>query len=87
MSMPLLTPTRRVGPGWIVAYVVAGFGAQIASQSPSTFLMPQQIAGIDPTGKVGGFITHLGGYPGLYLASALVSALGAALIWRVKSVL
>ncbi|MEU7899226.1 MFS transporter [Nonomuraea sp. NPDC049152] len=52
---PLITPTRRVGAGWISTYVVAGFGMQIALQSPSTFVMPQQIADIDPAGKVGGF--------------------------------
>ncbi|MET7465917.1 MFS transporter [Nonomuraea sp. NPDC005501] len=76
MSMPLLTPTRRVGPGWIVAYVVAGFGAQIASQSPSTFLMPQQIAGIDPTGKIGGFawVSAMGAVAGI-IAGPLFGAL------------
>ncbi|MBN6052915.1 MFS transporter, partial [Nonomuraea sp. RK-328] len=76
MSIASLVPTRRVGNAWIVAYVVAGFGIQIASQSPSTFVMPQQIAGIDPTGKVGGFawVSAMGAVAGV-VAGPLFGAL------------
>ncbi|WP_225446793.1 MFS transporter [Streptacidiphilus sp. PB12-B1b] len=49
---PPQPPPGAVGRGWLGGFVLANFGMQIALQTPSTFLIPQQIAAIDPHGKV-----------------------------------
>ncbi|MFF5206402.1 MFS transporter [Streptosporangium sp. NPDC000396] len=66
----LAEPTRRVGAGWVVAFLLANAGLQIPLQVPSTFLMPEQIAAIDPLGKVGGYawVSVMGAVSGIVVA-------------------
>ncbi|MEZ0089724.1 MFS transporter [Streptacidiphilus sp. EB129] len=67
---PFAEPTVPVGRGWLTGFVLANFGMQIAMQSPSTFLIPQQIAAIDPGGKVTAYAwaSALGAVAGLIAA-------------------
>jgi len=69
-------PARPVGARWLRGFVLANFGMQIALQTPSTFLIPQQIAAIDPHGKVTAYAwaSALGAIAGL-VAAPLAGAL------------
>ncbi|RFU42724.1 MFS transporter [Actinomadura logoneensis] len=51
-------------------FVLANFGVFIPQQAPTTFLMPQQIAEIDPGGKVGAYawVSVMGAVSGIVLA-------------------
>ncbi|MET9468455.1 MFS transporter [Streptomyces sp. NPDC006544] len=66
----LAEPTRKVGPAWIALYVLANTGLFIPMQVPSTFLMPEQIAQIDPAGKVGSYawVSMVGAISGIVIA-------------------
>ncbi|MFJ2897273.1 MFS transporter [Streptomyces sp. NPDC087218] len=66
----LAEPTRRVGPGWVALYVLANIGMFIPMQAPTTFLMPEQIARIDPAGKVGSYawVSMMGAISGIVIA-------------------
>ncbi|MGW6688708.1 MFS transporter [Streptomyces sp. NPDC054961] len=66
----LAEPTRKVGPGWIALYVLANTGLFIPMQVPSTFLMPEQIAQIDPSGKIGSYawVSMVGAISGIVIA-------------------
>lgn len=66
----LAEPTRKVGPAWILLYVLANTGLFIPMQVPTTFLMPAQIAEIDPAGKVGGYawVSMMGAISGIVIA-------------------
>ncbi|MFD9303455.1 MFS transporter [Streptomyces sp. NPDC060048] len=66
----LVEPTRKVRPGWIALYVLANTGMFIPMQVLSTFLMPEQIAQIDPAGKVGSYawVSVLGAISGIVIA-------------------
>ncbi|MBN6056691.1 MFS transporter, partial [Nonomuraea sp. RK-328] len=66
----LAEPTRKVGPGWVVMYVLANVGMFIPMQVPTTFLMPEQIAQIDPAGKVGSYawVSMMGAISGIVIA-------------------
>ncbi|WP_433253828.1 MFS transporter [Streptosporangium sp. CA-135522] len=66
----LAEPTRRVGAGWVAAFLLANMGLQIPMQVPSTFLMPEQIAAIDPSGKIGGYawVSVMGAVSGIVIA-------------------
>ena len=88
-------PARPVGVRWLRSFVLANFGMQIALQTPSTFLIPQQIAAIDPHGKVTAYAwaSALGAVAGLVdapLAGALsdrtTSALGRRRPWMLGGV-
>lgn len=63
-------PTRNVGRRWVAMFVLANFGLNIPMQAPTTFLMPQQIADIDPAGKVGAYawVSAMGAVSGIVLA-------------------
>ena len=69
-------PAGAVGAGWLRSFVLANFGMQIALQTPSTFLIPQQIAALDPHGKVTAYAwaSALGAVAGL-VAAPLAGAL------------
>jgi len=69
-------PARPVGAHWLRRFVLANCGMQIALQTPSTFLIPQQIAAIDPHGKVTAYAwaSALGAVAGL-VAAPLAGAL------------
>ena len=76
-TAPLSEPTASpVGARWLRSFVLANFGMQIALQTPSTFLIPQQIAAIDPHGKVTAYAwaSALGAVAGL-VAAPLAGAL------------
>ncbi|MEV5683517.1 MFS transporter [Streptomyces sp. NPDC052164] len=66
----LAEPVRRVGPGWVALYVLANVGVFIPMQVPTTFLMPEQIARIDPAGKVGSYawVSMMGAISGIVIA-------------------
>ncbi|MFI0980919.1 MFS transporter [Streptomyces sp. NPDC021093] len=66
----LAEPTRRVGPGWLALYVLANAGMFIPMQVPTTFLMPEQIAQIDPAGKIGSYawVSMMGAISGIVIA-------------------
>ncbi|MDK0524767.1 MFS transporter [Streptomyces sp. ML-6] len=66
----LAEPTRRVGSGWVALYVLANVGMFIPMQAPTTFLMPEQIALIDPAGKVGSYawVSMMGAISGIVIA-------------------
>ncbi|MGW7417390.1 MFS transporter [Streptomyces sp. NPDC054863] len=66
----LAEPTRKVGPGWLALYVLANVGMFIPMQVPTTFLMPEQIARIDPAGKVGSYawVSMMGAIAGIVIA-------------------
>ncbi|MFB7212538.1 MFS transporter [Streptomyces sp. NPDC056255] len=66
----LAEPVRRVGPGWVALYVLANVGVFIPMQVPTTFLMPEQIAQIDPAGKVGSYawVSMMGAISGIVIA-------------------
>lgn len=66
----LAEPTRKVGSGWVALYVLANVGMFIPLQAPTTFLMPEQIAQIDPAGKVGSYawVSMMGAISGIVLA-------------------
>ncbi|GAA2325489.1 MFS transporter [Streptomyces cuspidosporus] len=66
----LAEPVRKVGPGWVVLYVLANAGMYIPLHTPTTFLMPEQIAKIDPVGKVGSYawVSMTGAISGIVLA-------------------
>ncbi|MBC3842493.1 MFS transporter [Streptacidiphilus sp. 4-A2] len=69
-ATPSTPPGAAVGGRWLLGFVVANFGMQIALQTPSTFLIPQQIAAIDPQGKVTAYAwaSALGAVAGLFAA-------------------
>ncbi|MFF2509231.1 MFS transporter [Streptomyces sp. NPDC058067] len=69
-SEALAEPVRRVGPGWVALYVLANVGMYIPLMAPTTFLMPEQIAQIDPVGKVGSYawVSMMGAISGIVLA-------------------
>ncbi|WP_331769595.1 MFS transporter (plasmid) [Embleya sp. NBC_00888] len=66
----LAEPTHRVGPGWVALYVLANAGMYIPMLVPTTFLMPEQIARIDPEGKVGSYawVSMMGAISGIVIA-------------------
>ncbi|MFF4094505.1 MFS transporter [Streptomyces sp. NPDC001834] len=66
----LAEPTRKVGSGWIALYVLANIGLFVPMQAPTTFLMPAQIAQIDPAGKVGSYawVSMMGAIAGIVIA-------------------
>ncbi|MET7302625.1 MFS transporter [Embleya sp. NPDC005575] len=66
----LAEPTRKVGPGWVVLYVLANVGMYVPMQVPTTFLMPDQIARIDPAGKVDSYawVSMMGAISGIVIA-------------------
>ena len=61
-------PLRRVGPGFILAYVIAYFGAWIAFLTPIVVALAIRIQQIDPAGKVGdiALITGVGAVFGFF---------------------
>ncbi len=79
----------------------AGFGAYLAvNQALITQVLPAakdrakdlgiiNIAIVGPAavaGALAAVLVSLGGYPTLFAATAVVAALGSALVWRIKSV-
>ncbi|MFF4476549.1 MFS transporter [Streptomyces sp. NPDC021218] len=66
----LAEPVRKVGPGWVALYLLANVGMFIPMRAPTTFLMPEQIAQIDPAGKVGSYawVSMMGAISGIVLA-------------------
>ncbi|MFB7599656.1 MFS transporter [Streptomyces sp. NPDC056160] len=66
----LAEPTRKVGSGWVVLFVLANIGMYLPMQVPTTFLMPEQIAEIDPVGKVGSYawVSMMGAVSGIVIA-------------------
>ncbi|QES46815.1 MFS transporter [Streptomyces venezuelae] len=66
----LAEPARKVSPGWIALYMLANTGMFIPMQVPTTFLMPEQIAQIDPSGKVGSYawVSMMGAISGIVIA-------------------
>ncbi len=69
-SEALAEPVNRVGPGWVALYVLANAGVFIPMHVPTTFLMPEQIAQIDPAGKVGSYawVSMMGAISGIVIA-------------------
>ncbi|MEU8770432.1 MFS transporter [Streptomyces griseus] len=69
-SEALAEPVRRVGRGWVALYVLANAGVFIPMHVPTTFLMPEQIAQIDPAGKVGSYawVSMMGAISGIVIA-------------------
>ncbi|MFF8442190.1 MFS transporter [Streptomyces californicus] len=69
-SEALAEPVNRVGPGWVALYVLANAGVFIPMHVPTTFLMPEQIAQIDPAGKVGSYawVSVMGAISGIVIA-------------------
>ncbi|GAA3195967.1 MULTISPECIES: MFS transporter [Streptomyces] len=66
----LAEPVRKVGSGWVVLFVLANVGMFLPMQVPTTFLMPEQIAEIDPVGKVGSYawVSMMGAISGIVIA-------------------
>ncbi|MBC9715992.1 MFS transporter [Streptomyces sp. TRM66268-LWL] len=66
----LAEPVHKVGRGWIALYVLANIGLYVPLQAPTTFLMPEQIAEIDPEGKIGSYawVSMMGAISGIVLA-------------------
>ncbi|MEU6657936.1 MFS transporter [Streptomyces sp. NPDC046821] len=66
----LAEPVRTVGRGWITLYVLGNVGLFIPMLVPTTILMPEQIAEIDPAGKVGSYawVSAMGAISGIVLA-------------------
>lgn len=69
-SEALAEPVNRVGPGWVALYVLANAGVFFPMHVPTTFLMPEQIAQIDPAGKVGSYawVSMMGAISGIVIA-------------------
>ncbi|MDI2131562.1 MFS transporter [Yinghuangia seranimata] len=66
----LAEPTREVGRGWIALYVLANLGLNVPLQTPTTFLMPDQIDQIDSAGKIGSYawVSLMGAVAGIVIA-------------------
>lgn len=69
-SDALAEPVRRVGRGWVALYVLANVGVFIPMHVPTTFLLPEQIAQIDPAGKIGSYawVSMMGAIAGIVIA-------------------
>ncbi|MFB6837186.1 MFS transporter [Streptomyces sp. NPDC056361] len=69
-SDSLAEPVRTVGRGWITLYVLGNVGLFVPLLVPTTILMPEQIAQIDPAGKVGSYawVSAMGAISGIVLA-------------------
>ncbi|GAB2471839.1 MFS transporter [Jatrophihabitans fulvus] len=64
------TPTAPVGRGWTVRFALAWFGFWMANLVPVQLLLPNQLADIDPSGKVHDFAV-VNGISGLVALIAL----------------
>jgi MFS family permease len=89
-------PLRRVGPGFILAYVIAYFGAWIAFLTPIVVALAIRIQQIDPAGKVGdiALITGVGAVFGFFsspffgkMSDRTASRLGMRRPWLIAGVI
>lgn len=89
-------PLRRVGPGFILAYAIAYFGAWIAFLTPIVVALAIRIQQIDPVGKVGdiALITGVGAVFGFIsspffgkLSDRTTSRLGMRRPWLIAGVI
>ena len=95
-SQEAALPLRRVGPGFILAYAIAYFGAWIAFLTPIVVALAIRIQQIDPVGKVGdiALITGVGAVFGFIsspffgkLSDRTTSRLGMRRPWLIAGVI
>jgi MFS family permease len=95
-SQEAALPLQRVGPGFILTYAIAYFGAWIAFLTPIVVALAIRIQQIDPVGKVGdiALITGVGAVFGFFsspffgkLSDRTTSRLGMRRPWLIAGVI
>lgn len=98
IPLALAEPTDPVSKGWIGSLGLVSLVMWMAALTPANFLIPAQLELIDPKGAklalgpaalagvIAPLLVHLGGYPLLFAATAVVAVAGSAGVWKIKSV-